>query len=236
MIPKIQHITTCFLILFFGCVMNGFAQKVHQNLQYEDLKPYHFGFSVGFNQQDLIPTHTGTPDTDGNQWYGSVNRFEPGFSVGVLADLRLLDKFSLRSTPSIHFGSKVLTLYSTTPGLQPVESIIRSNYVLVPINLRYRAHRTNNYRPYLLGGLSAGIDMGRNKLEPIVLKPANVYLEIGVGMDLYMSQYKLVPELKLCLGLMDNLEHTREEVTSKAYEQSFEKITSRLIVFSLYFE
>lgn len=231
-----RHITTCFLIFYLGFNMIGNAQKRHQYLQYEDLKPYHFGFSVGINQQDLIPTHTGTPDSDGNQWYGSVNRFEPGFSVGVLADVRLSDHISLRSAPSIHFGNKVLTLYSTTPGLQPVTSNIRSNYVLVPLSLRFRGHRADNYRPYLTGGVSAGLDMGRNKLEPIVLKSSNVYLEIGVGMDLYMPQYKLVPELKLCLGLLDNLEHVRNEISSKAYEQSFERITSRLIVFSLYFE
>lgn len=215
------------------------AQKQVQYLQYEDLKPYHFGFSFGMHTQDLILNHSGATDANGEKWYGSVNDYTPGFSVGVIADLKLADFLSLRTTPTIHFGSKDVTLVSNTAGSAPVSANVRSNYILVPLNLRYRGARTDNYRPYLMSGLSAGLDMGRDKQQPLLLQPINMYWEIGAGCDIYMPYFKLVPELKVCLGLGDILVHNRTDQSSDAflkYTNAFDAVTSRLIVFSVQFE
>lgn len=215
------------------------AQKQVQYLQYEDLKPYHFGFSVGMHTQDLILNHSGATDTNGDKWYGSVNNYTPGFSVGVIADLKLADFLSLRTSPTIHFGSKEVTLISDAAGSASVSANVRSNYILVPLSLRYRGSRTDNYRPYLMSGLSAGLDMGRDKQQPLLLQPINMYWEIGAGCDIYMPYFKLVPELKVCLGLGDILVHDRTDQSRDAflkYTNAFDAITSRLIVFSLQFE
>ncbi len=218
---------------------NATAQKQVQYLQYEDLKPYHFGFSVGMHTQDLILNHSGVTDTNGDKWYGNVNNYMPGFSVGVIADLKLADFLSLRTSPTIHFGSKDVTLVSDAAGSTPVSANVRSNYILMPLSLRYRGARTDNYRPYLMSGLSAGLDMGRDKQQPLLLQPINMYWEIGAGCDIYMPYFKLVPELKVCLGLGDILVHDRTDQSSDAflkYTNAFDAITSRLIVFSVQFE
>lgn len=213
------------------------AQKMVQYLQYEDLKTYHFGFSVGMHSQDLIMDHSGKTDTNGEKWYGNVNSYTPGFSVGVIADLRLADFLSLRTTPTIHFGSKDVTLVSDNAATPKVTANVRSNYILVPLNLRYRGARTDNYRPYVMSGFSAGLDMGRDKQQPILLKPINLYWEIGAGCDIYMPYFRLVPELKVCLGMGDILVHNRTDESSFVkYTNAFDAITSRLIVFSLQFE
>jgi hypothetical protein len=229
-------------LLFTAFVLTGnlvVAQRKVQYLQYEDLKPFHLGFSVGMHTQDLILDHSGITDLNGNTWYGNVKEYTPGFSVGVIADLRLTDFLSLRTAPAIHFGSKDVTLFSDVSGTQPVTATVRSNYILIPLSLRYRGARTDNYRPYLLSGLSAGLDMGRDKLQPILLQPVNLYWEFGVGCDLYMPFFKLVPELKVCLGLGDVLIHNRTDQSGDAflkYTNAFRSITSRLIVFSVQFE
>lgn len=215
------------------------AQRKVQYLQYEDLKSYHLGFSIGMHTQDLIMDHSGTVDLNGDKWYGSVNNYTPGFSVGVIADLRLADFLSLRTTPSIHFGSKDVTLVSDAAASATVIANVRSNYILVPLNLRYRGARTENYRPYLMSGISAGLDMGRDKQQPLLLQPINMYWEIGAGCDIYMPYFRLVPELKVCLGMGDILVHSRTDQSSEAflkYTNAFDAITSRLIVFSLQFE
>ncbi len=215
------------------------AQRKVQYLQYEDLKLYHLGFSVGMHTQDLIMDHSGAIDINSDKWYGSVNNYTPGFSVGVIADLRLADFLSLRTTPSIHFGSKDVTLVSDAVASAPVIANVRSNYILVPLNLRYRGARTENYRPYLMSGISAGLDMGRDKQQPLLLQPINMYWEIGVGCDIYMPYFRLVPELKVCLGMGDILVHNRTDQSSDAflkYTNAFDAITSRLVVFSLQFE
>lgn len=215
------------------------AQRQVQYLQYEDLKPYHFGFSIGMHSQDLIMDHSGATDLNGEKWYGNVNNYTPGFSVGVIADLRLADFLSLRTTPTIHFGSKDVTLVSNNASTPKVTANVRSNYILVPLNLRYRGARTDNYRPYLISGISAGIDMGRDKQQPILLQPINMYWEIGAGCDIYMPYFRLVPELKVCLGMGDILVHNRTDQSSDAFQKytdALDAITSRLIVFSVQFE
>jgi hypothetical protein len=221
------------------CILGMKAQRNVQYLQYEDLKPYHFGFSIGLHTQDLILDHSGKTDLNGDTWYGNVPAYTPGFSVGVIADLRLADFLSLRTTPSIHFGSKDMTLVSEVATTPSVVANVRSNYILVPLSLRYRGARTENYRPYLLSGLSAGVDMGRDKQQPILLQPVNLYWEIGAGCDIYMPYFRLVPELKACFGLGDILVHQRSDQSSDAflkYANAFDAITSRLIVFSVQFE
>ncbi len=215
------------------------AQKIIQYLQYEDLKSYHFGFSIGMHTQDLIMKHSGMTDSNGDTWYGNISNYTPGFSVGVIADLRLADFLSLRTTPTIHFGSKDITLVSNIASTSPVTANVRSNYILLPLSLRYRGARTDNYRPYVMSGLSAGIDMGRDKQQPLLLQPINLYWEIGAGCDIYMPYFRLVPELKVCLGMGDILVHNRTDQSSDAFQKytdAFDAITSRLIVFSVQFE
>lgn len=231
-------------IILFGAFLFGSgemlkAQKKVQYLQYEDLKPYHFGFLIGMHTQDLIISHTGQADGEGNIWYGSVPSYTPGFTVGVIGDLRLADFLSLRLAPSIHFGSKEVALISDAPDAVALNSQIRSNYIMLPLNLRYRGARSGNYRPYFMGGLSAGLDMGRDKNVPILLETINTYLEFGFGCDFYLPYFRLVPELKFCLGLGDIMVHERSDQESEVYlkyTNAFDQITSRLLVFSLQFE
>lgn len=215
------------------------AQNKVQYLQYEDLRPYHFGFLIGLHAQDLIFHHSGTPDANGNRWYASIPSYTPGFSVGVIGDLRLADFISLRLTPTIHFGSKEVSLKSDAAGSTIEKASIRSNYIMIPFSIRYRGARSNNYRPYIMSGFSAGIDMGRDNREPLLLKPVNLYWEIGTGCDFYLPYFRLVPELKFCLGLGDVFLHNRSDQDGEAfskYTNSFDKVTSRLLVFSLQFE
>jgi Outer membrane protein beta-barrel domain len=224
---------------FLGQMHAIYAQKKVQYLQYEDLKPYHLGFLVGLHTQDLIFQHSGRIDANGNKWYGSIPTYTPGFSVGGIADMRLADFLSLRLTPTIHFGSKEVSLTSDEAGATTVTASVRSNYIMIPLSIRYRGARSNNFRPYLMSGFSVGIDMGRDKREPILLQEVNTYWEIGTGCDFYLPYFRLVPELKVCIGLGDVFTHNRSDQDSEAflkYTNAFDKVTSRLLVFSLQFE
>lgn len=215
------------------------AQHKRQFLQYEDLRPYHFGFSVGLHSQDFQILHTGALDAAGNRWYGNVPAYTPGFSVGVLGDYRLSDAFSLRLTPCIHFGSKNMNLFSDAPDSEIETITIRSNYIMLPLLVRYRGARTNNYRPYIATGFSVGIDAGRRKNAAVELTTLNTYWELAFGCDLYMPYFRLVPEIKLCIGLDDIFQHDRLDEASQAfinYTNAFDRITSRLLVISFQFE
>ena len=97
------------IIYMTTVVLTVFAQERRpQNKPYIDLRPLHFGISVGFHIQDIEMQNVGpqvvTLD-DGTTATETVvcdqDNWNPGFSVGVLADQRLSKHFSLRLQPTM---------------------------------------------------------------------------------------------------------------------------------------
>jgi hypothetical protein len=74
----------------------------------------------------------------------------------------------------------------------------------------------------------------------IRLKRFDTYLEIGLGCDLYLPFFKLIPELKFCFGLSDALDHNHinelRDANLKAYAGSVSSAQSKMIVLTFYFE
>ena len=111
-----QQIATI-LLLFCGLTAMAQQDRHVQHKPYIDLRPMHFGILVGMHLQDLEFDQVGPhmmEDEDGVMQERYVlcdaDRWTAGFSVGVLGELRLSNNFSLRVTPTMHFGAKHLTL------------------------------------------------------------------------------------------------------------------------------
>ncbi|MDR1718695.1 MAG: PorT family protein [Dysgonamonadaceae bacterium] len=216
----------------------GQTQKV-KNQPYGDQRLYHFGLTVGMNFQDLILTNSGLADAEtGETWYGGIPGYSPGLTVGLIADLYLNPYMNLRSSPVIHFGDKNFS-FTQAASTEHYKTSVRSNYVTVPIDIKFSSMRLNNFRPYLLTGVYAALDLGRKKDQPVLLKPLDYGFELGFGCDFYLPIIKVCPEIKFCFGLVDLLEKDRSDLTEKAllkYSQSLSKGTSRMIVFTFNFE
>ncbi|MGL4779321.1 MAG: porin family protein [Bacteroidales bacterium] len=226
--------------VLFSTLFNLSAQKYRpMNQPYIDLRPYNLGFSLGMHTQDLHFTHTGIYDNSKKIIYAEQPSFTPGFNAGLLANFRMSHYFSFRFSPTLFFGSKTVQFIDYESSTYLEKQNIRSTYLLFPFNVKYHAFRFNNARPYLVGGISFGFDLTRKKDQPLLLKPMNSYLEFGVGCDFYFPYFKLIPEIKFCLGLSDVLDKERKDLTNldyAPYTKALNKVTSRLLVFSLYFE
>ena len=77
-----------------------------QNKPYTDLRPLHLGILVGMNLQDIELENVGPQSIlqeDGTMKTQTIvcddDKWNAGFSVGVLADLRLSQHLNLRFTP-----------------------------------------------------------------------------------------------------------------------------------------
>ncbi len=226
-------------IIIISLAITGVQAQVERvrNQPYADMKLYHLGFHVGIHTQDVILTHSGV-STDGQIWYAEVPSFSPGFSVGVIGDMYLNPYLNLRVIPTIHFGDRTFEFREKNTG-EEFKTNIRSNYVTLPINIKYSALRLNNYRPYLIAGVYGAIDIGRKKGNPLLMKGVDYGVEFGFGCDIYLPFFKLCPELKFCFGLSDILEKDRSDLIDKElmkYTNAFSKATSRLIVLTFNFE
>ena len=209
------------------------------NRPYADLKKLHFGFSVGMHFQDLRLANNGFITDDGEAWFAEVPSHSPGFCVNVLADLRLSKYFNLRLSPGMYFGNKRVTFLETKSGLEETQNI-KSNYVVIPLDLKYSALRYKNLRPYLVGGIMGVFDVSKKRSEQIRLESGDFMLSIGFGCDFYLPFFKLCPEVKFCFGLRDLLDKKRDDLSDDPemmkYTQSLNRASSKMVIVTFYIE
>ena len=209
-----------------------------QNLVHVDNKRYHFGFILGFNMMDFNVTNAGVVDSNGKIWYATRTSLSPGFTVGIISDLRIFEYLNLRFTPVLLFGDRTLTFIDQDKGSES-NVVVKSNLIDFPLLLKFRGQRYGNYRPYLIGGVSSTLDLGRQRENVIMLSQIDYGIEFGVGFDFYLPYFKLAPELKMFLGFGDVLERDRPEIQNISdlkYTNAITKLTSRLFVLSFNFE
>lgn len=174
-----------------------------------------------------------------------VDNWNPGFSVGVLADLRINRHFSLRVLPTMHFGQKHLVFRNLNElneyGQPTFETQdLKNTYISVPVDLKFAAERFNNYRPYVVAGVNPMLNLSGKDQDYVQLKGHDLMLEVGLGCDFYLPFFKLIPELKFCYGLTNALDknHIDElrDVNKLPYARSISDVRTKMIVLTFYFE
>ncbi|MBQ8283157.1 MAG: PorT family protein [Paraprevotella sp.] len=230
-------------LVFIFCLVTLFnvmaqEQKV-QHRPYLDQRKFHWGFLFGLHMQDLELKNNGYIDPEsGEQWYADVDNYNPGFSVGVLGEMRLNRYLALRLIPTMHFGQKHITFHEQVSGRDSTQNI-KSTYISMPLDLKFSAPRHNNYRPYFIAGVNPMLDLTTKKQKALLMKPFDCYIEIGMGCDFYLPFFKLIPELKFCFGLADILKKDRNDLIDNSlqkFTKSLDGASSKMIVLTLYFE
>lgn len=241
------------IILFFLAVSPASAQteKV-QNRPYTDLRTLHFGVLVGAHLQDLELVNSGPQQVtleDGSIVEQTVavdqDRWDPGFTVGVLAEARLSTYFQFRVAPAMYFGTRHLTFHNlSVPDAkgEPTEKRqdLKTAYISCALDLIAAAPRFNNHRPYLMAGINPMINLNGKDDDYIKLKKFDTFLEVGMGCDFYLPFFKLRPELKFMYGLSNVFDdkHAKQlrDVSMLPYANAAKKVTSKIIALTFYFE
>lgn len=234
---KLRLLLSC---LAAACVLAAAAQtRKVQNRPFIDERRFHYGFTIGLHDQGLKLTNNGYIDPEtGEQWVAENDRQNLGFSVGVLGEWKLNKYLSLRLIPSLHFGSKHITFRNLVTGKTESQDL-KSTYISVPLDLKVAGPRYNNYRPYVVAGFNPMYDLTRKKQAKLLTKPANAYLEVGLGCDVYLPFFKFIPELKFCFGLANILEKDRRDLTDptqQIFTKGLDSATANMVILSFYFE
>lgn len=241
------------LISLLAVAMCSRAQgNAVQNRPYTDLRPFHFGVVIGTHFQDIEFNNVGPQmivGEDGSQVEKVVtcdqDRWDLGFNVGVLGELRLGTYFAFRFAPTMYFGNRHLIFHNHTDRLGNGEPVVQTQdmktvYVGVPLDLQFCAPRLDNARPYVMAGLNPMINLSGGDSDYVKLKRYDVFFEIGLGCDVYLPFFKLRPELKFCYSLINSLDtkhpdRLRDE-NMKMYAKAVDSARSKMIVLSFYFE
>ena len=230
---------TLAVLCLTGSASSVYAQtRKVMNRPYIDQRKLHYGFLAGLHMQDLEFTNSGVIDEQGNEWYADVASYEPGFSVGVLAEMRLTNHLAVRAIPSMHFGTRNVTFMNHANG-EREHQILKSTFISLPLDVKFSAERFNNYRPYIVAGLNPMYDLTVKRGKELLLKPFDCYLEIGIGCDFYLPFFKCIPEIKFAYGLANVINKNRSDLTNPdqlVYTDAVARGHSKMIILSLYFE
>ena len=224
-----------------------------QNRPYVDDKLFHFGFQLGMNfatfgitdSQDSIQN----PVTgEWNVYHARVSSILPGFHVGFVTDLRLCRYLNLRFCPGMQFTSRTIS-YKTedkthtvagSPGFGSKIDVLAMP-VYLPLYLKWSAAREGNYRPYVLAGGGASINVSRDSEKPVMLNLMDYFCVVGFGVDLYFRWFKFCPEITYRIGFANQLcpidkRHDQLSAQDYFYTNSILRMTSHCVCLTFNFE
>lgn len=229
------------LLVMFVLNVAGLSQNSRSmNLPKYDLKKYHFGFLLAYNQFDF----TIKPYTNLNSFDSLMvveSQPQSGFNLGVISNLRLNNHFDLRFTPTLSFGDRIInyTINYRDTISQVVKKTVESTYIDFPLLLKFKSSRMHNARVYVISGFNFSIDMAsqakkknEQKNEVMIKLLRNDYsFQAGVGADFYLTYFKFAVEFKMAYGFRDLIQ--RE---GNLFSNSIERLNSKVMQISFLFE
>lgn len=250
-------------LLLFGSLLAKAQMWGIPNLTTFDDRRIHFGFTLGLNVLDLGIQHYHTLDENpsfdaealgeiypiylqeidsvGRQVRADIASLTPGFTVGIVSNLRLTENLDLRFVPGLSFGNRELEynvpLHDMNNAGNSEAYSLRATYIDFPFYLKYKSKRIVNQRPYMLGGLAARVDISKSAVEELVrLRKMSFYVEAGMGWDMYLQFFRLSTELKYSFGLGNNLTAPPEFPQPGYFNQAFKRVSAHMLTLSFHFE
>ncbi|CAA0219191.1 type IX secretion/gliding motility protein PorT/SprT [Tenacibaculum maritimum] len=201
--------TFSFLLLVINATFSQ-REKV-LNLPSFDKPLFHYGFYLGLNNNGYKiaykPSNISNPNV---KVESSI-----GFNVGLIADLRLHDNVNLRFEPGLMSNTKTL-IFDHIPGTN--ENIrtreVGATYLHLPLIFKFSTNRLNNFRPYVLGGISYDYNFSSNEKNSndnssgeFRATSSNFMYEIGIGVDFYLNYFKFSPSIRGVFALNNELKY-----------------------------
>lgn len=212
------------------------AQRRVLNMEEHDQKPYYFGITFGLNfSQYRIRYNPSFANTD------TFTRIQPywapGFSLGLMGNLRLNKLVDLRLVPTLTFAEKKLQ-FNTPERDSMQQRSIESIYLHLPLQLKFKSDRIGNFRFYGLVGGKFDFDLSANARsrkagEFLKVKPVDLGAEIGFGFEFYNPNFIFSPEIKLSQGFMNQIYKGDK---SLPLTNAIDELRTRMIVISIHLE
>ena len=212
------------------------------NLPESDEKTFHIGIVLmGTSNRFQLSQHPQFLQHDSVLVTSPQNSM--GLGLGGMFTMRISKRFEIRTIfPQLLFVNKSIQYklkypdpaYNETPTMiKNVESILLG----LPLQVKFRSDRINNFRVYMMGGGKIEYDLSskaraRNAEDLVKLLPFDYGIEAGVGFNFYMPYFILSPEIKISNGLGNS--HSRDP--NLKFSNVIDKLQTRMIVFSLIFE
>jgi hypothetical protein len=200
-----------FLLSFQICEAQLFSKEKIRNLDNEDKKFLSYGFFLGFNSLDF------NFDYNENKADILVQK-ATGFNVGLIANMRIIEQIDLRFEPGLYISNRNLEYAeSYFEGFDDFKDSdlkreVKSTYIHFPLLLKFSTKRLNNFKPFVVGGVSTALNLSSNEKNPddnssgqFRTKSNMFFYELGFGIDFYLHYFKFTPSIRGVFALNDEI-------------------------------
>lgn len=209
------------VVVFVIILLSMFTSPLHaeRNQPYVDDNVRHMGYFLGID----FPAYGIQPFNAENDKL--VPTVSWGLTVGWVLDHRLGRYFNLRFAPSLSFESRTVVgrtidkdgniygegIFTKDDSGKELERMnkklpIRSTPISLPVHVKWSAERDENFRPYVVAGAGISLDLFAKKntqFMPFHPHMFDVFADVGFGCDFYFPWFKLCPEIRYRIGLMN---------------------------------
>ncbi|WP_149277358.1 type IX secretion/gliding motility protein PorT/SprT [Pareuzebyella sediminis] len=211
------------------------------NLENKDKNLLNYGYFLGFNQYGFkfsYENDLGDQSTD-------IQVLEAtGFNVGLIGELRINEFLDLRIEPGLYYNARNLGFpgfQNTVDGARDAIREVKSTYINFPLLLKMSTRRLGNWKPFLVAGPSASLNLGSNQDSlddnssgTFRMKKWTYNYELGFGIDFYLEYFKFTPSVRGVFGLTDEL--VRDNDPNSIWTGNVEKMSTRGIFVNFTFE
>ncbi len=210
-----------------------FSKERVRNIPSIDKPRLSWGYILGFNSYDFnFDYKSNDPDED------IMVQSNVGFNVGLVGNMRINEYLDLRLEPLVVFAQRNLTFPNLTErNLREVQS----TYVHIPLLLKISTKRLNNFKPFIIGGVSTSINLSSNEDNPddnsvgqFRTTTNTNYFEVGFGIDFYLPYFKFTPSIRGVFAMSDEL--VRDVDPDSPYTSNIDKMSTRGLFINFTFQ
>ena len=205
-----------------------FSKEKIKNQENFDKQVLTWGYFLGFNNYDF------KFEKD------IVVESSIGFNVGLVGDLRINDYFNLRFEPGLYISKRNLQYDFATTNPNQLLREVNSTYIHFPLLIKASTKRINNFKPFVVGGLSTALNLSSNQdgddnsLGDFRTKKGMFFYEVGFGIDFYLEWFKFTPSIRGVFAINDEL--VRDNDPNSPWTGNIESMKTRGVFVNFTFQ
>ncbi len=210
-----------------------FNERPVLNIENKDKKILNYGYYLGLNQYDFKFDYENNTDDI------LVNK-SLGFTVGLIGELRLNEFLDVRIEPGLAYSARTLGFPGFTEERDAIREV-KSTYINFPLLLKVSTRRLGNFKPFLIGGGSASLNLGSNETSlddnasgTFRMKKMVYNYELGFGIDFYLEYFKFTPSIRGVFAITDEL--VRDNDPNSPWTGNISALRTRGIFINFTFE
>lgn len=214
-----------------------FSKERLENLQNFDKKFLTYGYFLGFNSYDFkIDYH----NNYGDQETDVVVQRSAGFNVGLVGDMKIIENIHLRLEPGLYFTQRDLAFPRIENAIDSLREV-KSTYIHIPLLVKLSTNKLNNFKPFLVGGVSASLNLSSNEDNPedneqgkFRMTKNTFFYELGFGIDFYLYYFKFTPSIRGVFAL--NNELIQDDDPNSPWTSNIDRLSTRAIFINFTFQ